>query len=1476
MPPIPQPLEPIATKATKPPAAPPGRAFDDVDAFRSVFFDKTKSAIAEVTPVKVGKYTLALSDIDYDDPPELTPAERKKAILTNTTAVRRLRGNISLLEDGVPEPISQKRVTIARVPKPTDNGTFVINGVEWTLGNQLRLDPGAYVRRTHTGDVEAHVNVQPGTGPVHHYTVDPKSGVFKMRIGQSNIPLLPLLYSMGAKDDQIKEAWGLDLLNANKLARSGDAISKLMTRVLRAPKLGETQTPEQLVAAFRAMKFNPEVTTRTLGKPYANVDVPMILDTTRKILDVRKGLKDPDTRDDMVFQRLYGPEDLVSERARQLPGVLRKLAFRASQRKSVEHIPADFFGPNLMAAIMNSGIGGAAEEVNPVELLGHQTRVSRLGVGGISSPGAAPDETKSVLPSQYGFIDFVYSPESERAGLDMRLAAVTRKGDNGKIYTRVRNRKTGQIEWVSPAELADSTQSFAMENLNSEFVRAIVRGRLDFVPGKNVQYETPYADDAYNPLSQLVPFRGGMKGQRLSMAARMLAQSVPLVKAEAPLVQAMDPEDPDSSMDRKYGTRVGAIRAPQAGEVVDVTPDAVSVKYADGKVQKHLLAQTMPYNRKTYLTQTPTVQIGQRIRPGDLLARSNYTDKDGTLALGVNLRTAYMPAKGYSFEDAFVVSESAARDKLTSSHAYQHSIPFDHSVKNNKSTFVSLFPSTYDRKKLDTLDDDGIVKVGTRLQKGDPIVLRAGQVERAHNKIARGKFGGYTDQTETWEHQDEGIVTDVERTDKGVVAVVTSDHPAREGDKIVIRHGSKGLIGRIVPDDEMPKDSEGRPMEALINPMTIPTRRNPSQVAETILGKIAAKTGKPYKVPSFFTGGEYAEDYHKSMLDFARREAANHGISPEEDLTDPLTGRKIPNVLTGMMYFLKLHHLAEHKAAGRGLGAYGQDEAPSKTGGPVGSAKRFSLSDTEAALAHGAFGLLRDVRTIRSQRNTDYWAKFMAGQTPADPTISSHHDRFMAMLRASGINPIRKNRKTQLMALTDRDVEKLAGNREIESGDTVNWDERLSPVKGGLFDESLTGGHGNKTTWAKISLPEPIPSPAFEEPIRWTLGLTEKSMRNILAGREELNGKSGPEALRSALESIDLNRAIEETKVQWRKRKGVGRSQAARRWSMLEHARRQGLHPKDWMVSAIPVLPTAYRPVSLMQETGRPLVHDANALYKDVLSAKSALAALRDKTSDLGDERLALYDSVKAVVGMGDPITPKNQDRQVRGIMKTIFGAAGPKYSMAQRQLLGSTVDTVGRGSIVPNPELDMDEIGLPEDKVWESYQPFIIRRLVHGGVPGPRAYQMVNERSEKARAAMLEELDRRPVVVVRAPVLHKYGQMGFKPKIVKGDQIQMPVLVTKGFGADFDGDAVSFHVPVSEDAVKDVYSKMLPSKNLHSVRSGKVHQLPTNEFLAGLYQASKDRQEGQPRVFATIRDLREAFARGDVGHDDPVTVLDK
>ena len=1448
------------------PVAPTMRTFGDVGIMRDNIFNQALTSAQGLKPLQNDLYTLQLQDVGYSGPERFTRADQKKAVLSRGTLARRLQGTWTLTDNKTGQPVGQRRATIAHVPYLTDAGTFVNGGVEYTLAHQMRLRPGVFTREKDNGEIEAHVNTLPGKGRSHRYFLDPKTGVFKISIGQAQIPLMPLLKSMGVSDQDIRKAWGNEITAVNMEKGDAGTMDKIYARLVNKPVAGaDAIAKAQAIAAeFAKTELDPEVTRRTLGSEYKNMTPDTILAITKKLIAVNRREAESDDRDNMVYQSVVGPEDLIAERFTKDRQSLNKLLWKATAKKSIDHIPSGVFDKAISAALIGSGLGSSLEEINPAEIFDHQTRVTRMGEGGIGSLDAVPAESRSVQPSHLGFIDYLRTPESGKVGVDMRFARGAMKGSDGKVYTPVIDMKTGEKVYKTPQELADTPLVFpGEEDNNLPVVAALVNGKLKYVPRKDAQFSLPNMDTTFSALTNMVPIKSMIKGHRVIMGSRMFTQALPLVNAEAPLLQSAKADDETVSHEDEMGEKLGATRATERAQVVDVTPDGIVLRDKDGNKKTIDLYNEMPYNRKTFLHQTPLVKPGDTVEPGQLLARSNFTDQNGSAALGLNLRTAYLPFRGKNYEDAVVISESASK-RLTSEHMYQHEAEWDDNTHVGKKAFVSLFPTEYDKKYLDNFDDNGAIKKGTEVKFGDPLVLVAKKKDTVYGKVHRGRAGNFTNETITWEHHAPGIVTDVMHTKKGVSVVVKNQSPMDVGDKLTGRFGDKGVVAEIVPDDQMPKDRDGNPFEVLVSPLGLISRINPTQVIEAALGKVAAKTGKPYKLKDF--------DNKRDLIEFAQKELAAHGLSDTEDVIDPETGRKIGGVLTGNRFFMKLHHTSESKAQGRSMGAYTAEGTPAK-GGSEG-AKRIGMLDLGALLSHGAGKVIRDAKMVRGQANPEYWSQFMAGYTPPLPKVPHVYEKFVTQLKASGINVVRKGTRSNLMAMTDKDVDELAGARELKSSETVDWKGRLKPVAGGLFDETLTGGHGGNR-WSKITLHEPLPNPVMEDPIRRVLGLTEKQFRGVLAGREQLGDKTGPTAIKAALERINLPKAIEQAREDIKSGRKTLRDAAVRRLGFLKSAETTGVHPKDWMISKVPVLPPLFRPVSTMGSKKLPLVADANYLYKELLDANDTLKEASGALADYGDERLSVYDSMKAVTGLGEPQQPKNVERNVKGFLRHVFGNS-PKYGTVQRKLLSSTVDLVGRAVITPNPDLDMDEVALPEEKAWDIYKPFVVRGLVRRGLPRMQAMQAVEDKNKEAFAELNQQMSSRPIVINRAPVLHRYGMMAFYPKLTKNKVMEVNPVITKGFGADFDGDAMQYHVPSTEDAAKEAVEKMLPSKNLFATSTFKAHYVPNKDYQTGLYLASsRISKKAKPRVFRSKQDAMQAYRRGEIEVDTPVHIVE-
>ena len=1462
------PLELFPDKPATPDLGPPGRAWDDVPATRKAIYDQTLSAAQSLPALSNKKHTLRLTNVVLEPPEHYSLKEQKHALLHEKSLGRKLRGTWELLDNQTGQVLDSQHKTVATVPWLTPRGTFIHQGTEYSVGAQMRLKPGVYTRQTEAGELQTHVNILPGQGVTHRYSLDPASGIFKLHVRQSTIPLVSLLKSLGVNDRQLHEAWGSDLAVKNLLQDKPQNLAKLYKYLGPRGVVPEnsTEMEHKLREAWNKMPLDPEVSHRTLGQRYDKLSPDVLLATTKKILAVARGEADTDDRDHLANQQFLGPEDLFSERlSKDYGGMRRRLLQRASQRGDLSSLPAGALSPQLQAVMLTSGLGSSLEEINTSELLDKQSRVTRMGEGGLPSTDSVPDSARAVQPSHYGFLDPKRTVESEKTGVDVYFSHGVRKGPDRQVYQQFRNPQNGSLSWKTPQDIAHATVSFpgVLQRWQTPLVPALKNGQFEYVPRGEVQWELPHYGNIASSLANLVPGKANMKAHRVSMASRMLTQALPLVQAEAPWVRSGVPGEPGQSYEEKYGPAMGALRASQDGVVEHVEPDGIHVRYADGTKQRHELYHLFPFARKTSVQQLPRVQPGQPFRKGDLLAGSNYVDHKGATALGTNARVGYY-ATGKNFEDAVSISQAFA-EKLKSQHMYLHELQQSDKSRPGKSAYISLFPRRFPRVALDALDEDGVVKPGTLVQHGHPLIVGAQEKEHTGNRVHKKGSKSFSDQSVLWDHTSPGRVMEVIKRDQGPLVMVQAEETMNVGDKLSGRHGNKGVVAEIIPNEHMPRGEDGNPLEILLDPAGMISRGNPSQYNEAALGKIAAKTGEPYRLPDY----ESADD----MAKFVEGELQRHGVKDEETIHDPLHNRNVPGVMVGNAFFMKLHHSAEPKEQGRGIrGSYSAFGEPAK-GGATGS-KKLGLLSLNALISHRVPEVIRDASLVRGQRNESYWLDFLQGHTPRPLQVPDRYKHFISLMQGSGINVIPTGNQLQVMALRNQDVSQLAGDRELKSGELIDWNRGQKPIPGGLFDPELFGEDGDR--WAKITLSEPMLNPVMEEPARRLLHLTQQGFHDVLAGKKDLpGGGKGPEGIAAALGKINLDKELIDARAQSHSGSRTARDDANRRLRILKDAHRLKLHPGDWILNQAPVLPPKFRPVAELPDKKIPMVADANYLYRELLSANENLQQLKGQVdpSALGAEHLALYQAFKAVTGLAEPSHPKLQEKGVRGLLREIFGSS-PKHSFMQSRLLSASTDVVGRAVIAPDPDLDMDEVALPEKRAWEVYRPFVARALRRRGMPLVQALKQVEERTPLARKALLAELEQRPVIVDRAPVWHKFGVMAFRPKLTAGSTMRVSPLICKGFTADFDGDQMQYHVPVTDESVKEAYERMLPSRSLLSPADYKtpVHQ-PQQQFLAGLYHASTAKSKRRAATYINQAAALAAYHRGEQGLTDEVRV---
>jgi hypothetical protein len=1272
----------------------------------------------------------------------------------------------------------------------------------------------------------------------------------------------------------MKEAWGDALYDINRKKFSPTHIAKLHDKLTRGTKMAKNDDERlgELRESLERITFDPEVMQATLGKPYDHLNKDVFLDATKKLIGVSRGEVEPDDRDHTAFQEVWGPEDIFEERLSKDSGSFRRQLLNSLTYRyggDISKLPAGALTKQLDSAILASGLGGNPEEINALEVFDKAYSLTKLGSGGLPSIDSAPDESRNVHPSQRGFIDPARTPESIRVGIDTYIANATRKGSDRQMYTNVVD-LNGNEHWLRPKDLLNKTVAVASEfrkAADDDPIPVLSKGKEEMMLKKDVDYLIPHFEKVFSPLANLVPFKSAAQGNRVAMGSRMLTQAMPLTGGEAPYVQTGFPDRPDWSYYKEFGKDAGAVFAEQPGTVLEATDRHVLVENADGTTKKIMLQRYFPSNRKTYTHQEPVVTVGQKVEPGTLLVKSNMTDDKGQVALGLNARVVMIPWKGMNFEDGIVISQSFA-DRMKSQHMYQNRIDWTPEHKRGKHSFMGIFPSTFDKRQLNQMDEHGVVLPGTVLKQGDPIILAARSTDGG-KKSKKSNRRLFSDASILWDHHDDGVVTDVYHSDKGTTALVKMESAMREGDKLANRFGNKSVV-RILPDEEMPMTEDGMVAEVAFSPAGTISRGNPAQIAELGLGKIAMLTGKTYHVSDF--------DDIDDVMSFVNSELEKYGISPDSPVIDQKTGKRIVNadgsgIANGSMWIMKLHHTSESKGSARGIGGYSADESPAK-GGDSGS-KRMAPMHLNALVAHGAYNTFLDAKYARGQANDDFWIQYMRGITPQTRKTPLVYEKFENSLRASGINVKPDEGRLHVLAMTTKDVEQLAGSREIKSGETLRWEKDKSPIMGGLFDPTIFGMNGDK--WGKVTPIVPILNPVMEEPARILLGLKQKDLKDVMAGKREYGSYgSGFGAISKALENINVPLAINAYREKMKHGNAGDRDHAVRALGYLKACDSTGIHPREWMLSSIPVIPPKFRPVSEMQGSKVPLIDDANYLYKLMIDTNNGLKELRKYTRNTKEEEYGLYNTYQQVVGLADPTHPKLVQREVKGLLRQVFGVGSSKFSMVQRNLLGTPTDMVGRAVTVPDPDLDMDHVGIPEEKAWEIYRPHVIHRMTKRGVPWALASKAVEERNDVARDALLKEMEARPVIVDRAPVLHKWGALAMRPKLVAGDALRMNEFVQKGYGQDNDGDCMNFHVPMSEEAVKEAYELLLPSKSLiQSADMKSAQPRIISEGSGGLYLASLPPNKNEkPRTFISWSDAEKAYRRGELAIDDPVVVL--
>ena len=658
----------------------------------------------------------------------------------------------------------------------------------------------------------------------------------------------------------------------------------------------------------------------------------------------------------------------------------------------------EFFGSSPLSQFM--------DQHNPLAELTHKRRLSALGPGGLSRDRAG-FEVRDVHYSHYGRMCPIETPEGPNIGLISYLATFAKINEYGFIEAPFRkiDKETGvvldEVEYMTADTEDEYIVAQANEPLdeNNRFVRKKItaRHRDEFLEIDNTKAD--YMDVSpkmvVSVATALIPFLENDDANRALMGSNMQKQAVPLLKTEAPIV--------GTGMEYKAAVDSGSVvLAKEGGVVSKVSADSVDILEDGGTSRHYELIKFMRSNQGTCINQRPIVSVGQRVEKDEVIADGPAIDH-GELSLGKNALVGFMTWEGYNYEDAVLINEKLVRDDVyTSIHIEEYETEA-RDTKLGPEEITRDIPNVGE-DALGNLDDRGIIRIGAEVHSGDILVGKVtpkGETElTAEERLLRAIFGEKAKEVRDTSlkvpHGEYGIVVNVEvftkensdelspGVNKVVRCYIAQKRKLSVGDKMAGRHGNKGVVSRILPQEDMPFLPDGTPLDIVLNPLGVPSRMNIGQVLEVHLGFAARALG--YKIMTPVFDGAHEEDITEAFAEANRRtmekaeqEAKEKGVEFDPSkvpqlrmdcksiLTDGRTGRKFDNPVTvGVMYYLKLHHLVDDKIHARSTGPYSLVTQQPLGGKAQFGGQRFGEMEVWALEAYGAAYTLQEILTVKS------------------------------------------------------------------------------------------------------------------------------------------------------------------------------------------------------------------------------------------------------------------------------------------------------------------------------------------------------------------------------------------------------------------------------------------------------------------------------------------------------------------------------
>ncbi|GFG97793.1 DNA-directed RNA polymerase subunit beta [Mycobacterium timonense] len=1015
--------------------------------------------------------------------------------------------------------IKSQTVFMGDFPMMTEKGTFIINGTERVVVSQLVRSPGVYFDETIDKSTEKllhSVKVIPSRGAWLEFDVDKRDTVGVRIDRKRRQPVTVLLKALGWTNEQITERFGFSEIMMSTLEKDNTAgTDEALLDIYRKLRPGEPPTKESAQTLLENLFFKEKrydlarvgrykvnkklglnvgapITSSTLTEEdvVATIEYLVRLHEGQATMTVPGGSEVPVETDDIDHfgnRRLRTVGELIQNQIRVGMSRMERVVRERMTTQDVEAITPqtlinirpvvaaikEFFGTSQLSQFMDQN--------NPLSGLTHKRRLSALGPGGLSRERAGL-EVRDVHPSHYGRMCPIETPEGPNIGLIGSLSVYARVNPFGFIETPYRKVVDGVVSDEIHYLTADEEDRHVVAQANSpidakgrfEESRVLVRrkaGEVEYVPSSEVDYMDVSPRQMVSVATAMIPFLEHDDANRALMGANMQRQAVPLVRSEAPLV--------GTGMELRAAIDAGdVVVAEKAGVIEEVSADYITVMADDGTRHTYRMRKFERSNHGTCANQSPIVDSGDRVEAGQVIADGPCTE-NGEMALGKNLLVAIMPWEGHNYEDAIILSNRLVEeDVLTSIHIEEHEIDA-RDTKLGAEEITRDIPNVSDEVLAD-LDERGIVRIGAEVRDGDILVGKVtpkGETELTpEERLLRAIFGEKArevrDTSLKVPHGESGKVIGIRvfsREDDDelpagvnelVRVYVAQKRKISDGDKLAGRHGNKGVIGKILPQEDMPFLPDGTPVDIILNTHGVPRRMNIGQILETHLGWVAKSgwniDGSPewaVNLPEELRHAQPDQIVSTPVFDGAKEEELQGMLSctlPNRDgevmvdgdgksvLFDGRSGEPFPYPVTvGYMYIMKLHHLVDDKIHARSTGPYSMITQQPLGGKAQFGGQRFGEMECWAMQAYGAAYTLQELLTIKSDDTVGrvkVYEAIVKGENIPEPGIPESFKVLLKELQSLCLNVevlSSDGAAIELREGEDEDLERAAANLGI-------------------------------------------------------------------------------------------------------------------------------------------------------------------------------------------------------------------------------------------------------------------------------------------------------------------------------------------------------------------------------------------------------------------------------------------------------------